>query len=340
MTAFRSLGYTDKFGRKARSELRATVPGKARTLAAVVLLALPLLGVGSCRVKNTERLPAEKILPLQTATLAELVARLERQADAVQTLNAEAELEPATGSAYSGVIEQYHDVKAFVLGSRYAPIVADSVGPGPAVKSEQELAKRIRVIGQAPVMHKTVFDMVADDTEFRIFLPTKNKFIVGPRLLVRHSEKPIENLRPQHLLEALFFAAPERGPRAQAFLEENEFSGRRYYAVTEIVEADGAWRPARRWWFDRTDLSLVRAQSFDGEGRLLADIRYAQWRETDGVPYPHEIELIRPQEDYRLKLIVKKLALNQPIAAEKFRLEPPPGVEIVELKPESGKEPR
>jgi len=170
--------------------------------------------------------------------------------------------------------------------------------------------------------------------------------VVTPTELERRSEKPIENLRPQHLFEALFPSAPATGPRAQAFLEENEFSGRRYYAVTEIVEAEGAWRPARRWWFDRTDLALVRVQSFDAEGRLLADIHYGQWQETDGIPYPRTIELVRPQEDYRLKLIVKKLTLNQPLPPERFRLEPPAGVETVELKsasadkPDSGKEPR
>ena len=202
------------------------------------------------------------------------------------------------------------------------------------------------MLGQAPIVRKTIFDMVADEREFRILLPTKNKFVVGPTELERRSEKPIENLRPQHLFEALFLSAPERGPRAQAFLEENEFSGRRYYAVTEIVEAEGAWRPARRWWFDRTDLALVRVQSFDAEGRLLADIHYGQWQETDGIPYPRTIELVRPQEDYRLKLIVKKLTLNQPLPPERFRLEPPAGVETVELKsasadkPDSGKEPR
>ncbi len=295
------------------------VPGRTHKLAALALL-LPLLGVGSCKVKETEKRAA---LPLQSATLAELVAKLNEQHGAVRSINAEAELEPATGSAYSGVIEEYHDVKTFVLAQREY-----SATDNPR-EAESE---KIRLIGQAPVVRKTVFDMVADEREFRILLPTKNKFITGPTRLERRSEKPIENLRPQHLFEALFLSAPERGPRAQAFLEENEFSGRRYYAVTEIVEAEGAWRPARRWWFDRTDLALVRAQSFDRDGRLLADIHYGQWQESDGIPYPRAIELIRPQEDYRLKLLIKKLALNQPLPPERFRLEPPAGVETVELK--------
>jgi len=314
------------------------VPGRTHKLAALALLLLPLLGVGSCKVKDTKTRPA---VPLRTATREELIARLERQAGAVTSINAETELVPATGSAYSGVIEQYHDVKAFVLAERRAEAGGNSL---PA-----QAGRHIRVIGQAPVMRKTVFDMVADEREFRIHLPTKNKFIVGPTALERRSEKPIENLRPQHLFEALFLSAPESGPRAQAFLEENEFSGRRYYAVSEIRQTEdaAAWRLARRWWFDRTDLALVRAQSFDAAGRLLADIHYGQWQETDGVSYPRQIELVRPQEDYRLKLLIKKLALNQPIPPERFRLEPPAGVEVVELKsgpaagqPDSGKEPR
>jgi outer membrane lipoprotein-sorting protein len=295
------------------------VPGKTLKLAALALL-VPLLGAGSCKVKDTTKQTA---LPLQSATLEELVAKLNEQHAAVRSINAEAELVPTTGSAYSGVIEEYHDVKTFVLAQREYR----------ATDNPREAeAEKIRLIGQAPIVRKTVFDMVADEREFRILLPTKNKFIVGPTALERRSEKPIENLRPQHLLEALFLSAPASGPRAQAFLQENEFRGRRYYAVTEIVEADGAWRPARQWWFDRTDLSLVRAQSFDTEGRLLADIHYAEWKESDGIPYPRAIELVRPQEDYRLKLLVKKLALNQPLPPERFRLEPPAGVETVELE--------
>ncbi|MBI4466056.1 MAG: hypothetical protein HY656_01340 [Acidobacteria bacterium] len=300
------------------------MPGKSLKLATLALCSLPLLGLGGCGVKKTERLPAEKVLTLRTATLEELVGRLRQQAEAVTFINAQTELVPSTGSAYSGVIEEYHDVRAFVLAERRPEGAANR--------------HHIRVIGQAPLVRKNIFDMAADDREFRIFLPTKNKFIVGPTRLARRSEKPIENLRPQHLLEALFLSAPQRQPLALLFLEENEFAGRRYYAVTEMAQPEDSpearypiWQLSRKWWFDRTDLSLVRAQRFDAEGRLLADVHYHGWGKTDGVSYPREIELVRPQEDYRLKLLVKELKLNQPLPAERFELERPAGVELVEL---------
>lgn len=286
-------------------------------MATLALLALPVLGGAGCAVKKTTRLSPQQIRPLLSATLEELLLKLQRQAESVHSLNAVTELVPSTGSAYSGVIEQYRDVRAFVLAQRSA---------NPSGNTRQ-----IRMIGQAPIVRKTIFDMVADDHSFRIHLPTKHKFIVGPTTLTRRSDKPMENLRPQHLLEALFPAAPLAG--ALHLLEENEFSGRRYYAVSEVMHETGEdGRLARKWWFDRTDFALVRVQRFGPSGRLLADIHYAQWQDAGGVSYPRTIELIRPHDDYRLKLLIKELTLNEPLAPEKFHLEKPAGAELVELK--------
>lgn len=281
---------------------------KAVSLTAAALLALSLL---NCRVKKVERLPPEQVLPLQSASLAELVARLEKQAGAVTSINAVTELVPSTGSAYSGVIEQYHDVRAFVLAQR---------GPGSG--------QQIRLIGQAPVVRKNIFDMVANEKEFRISVPPKNKFIVGPTALNRRSDKPIENLRPQHLFEALFLEAPS----GEVFLEENEWAGRRYYGVSEVAPAaEGGTRIQRRWWFERTALELVRVQRFGPAGELLTDVHYGKWQETEGIRYPHEIELLRPHDDYRLKLLVEEVQFNQPLGPEKFQLEQPAGFELVRL---------
>ena len=300
----------------------------ATRIAAVVVLVWPLLGF-ACKVKDTTKLPQEKVLPLQTATLDELLGRIYDRAGAVRSLNAEAEMAPATGSEYSGVIEEYHDAKAFVLAQREYRATQDAT---------QDSIYRIRLIGQAPIVGKTVFDMVANDREFRIYLPTKNKFIVGPAQLERRSEKPIENLRPQHLLEALFVPGP--WPNTPHLVEENEFDGRRYYGVSEIILDDtGQTILHRKWWFERSGLTLARVQRFGPKGELISDVHYDDWRDESGVLFPHQIELARPQDDYRLTLRIKKITLNQPLAADKFVLEKPEGAELVEVKPKTDKEP-
>jgi len=300
------------------------VPGKTAKKALLLLAALPLLGLLSCQpaVKKTERLSPEQVLPLRTATREELLEQLRQQAAAITSINAVAELVPSTGSAYSGVIEQYHDVRAFVLAERRSESAAGNPD-----------GRWVRLLGQAPIVRKNIFDMVADEDGFRIFIPSKNKFVVGPTRLSRRSDKPIENLRPQHLFDALFFEAPL--PNALHLLEENEFGGLRYYAISEIIAADsGGMALHRKWWFERSRLDLVRVQHFAAGGKLVADIHYADWRRDGPAPFPARIVLVRPQEDYRLQLNIKELTLNQPLPPDAFDLEKPEGVEVVELKDE------
>jgi hypothetical protein len=179
--------------------------------------------------------------------------------------------------------------------------------------------------------------MVADEDRVRIFLPTKNQFIVGPTRLSKRSEKPIENLRPQHLFEALFLE-PARAD-ARHLLEENEFGGIRYYAISEVLPGEASELALhRKWWFDRRGLELVRVQYFDGQGRLVSDIHYADWRDEGAAAYPWEIKLARPQEDYQLTLLVKELTLNEPLPPAAFDLEQPDKVELIDLDEEEARQ--
>src|ERR1700752_5366164 len=86
------------------------------------------------------------------------------------------------------------------------------------------------MVGQAPVIGKTIFDMASDGKEFRVWLPTKNKFLVGDVRLERNSEKPLENLRPQNLLDALLW--PEIRKEETVLIEEFNDENTRYYGLT------------------------------------------------------------------------------------------------------------
>lgn len=279
------------------------------SLAAVVLLA------GGCAVSKRRPVPPAEIRPALEATSAQLIERYNQQARAVRSLNAAVEMIPVAGSSYSGVIEEYHDVQGFILAKK------------PAL---------IRVIGQAPVVAKNVFDMVSDGETFRIFIPTKKKFLVGPAALERPAHKPIENLRPQHLLDALFWSELSAG--RPVLFEEFNADPVRYYVLT-LLRQSPRLELDRRIWFDRTDLSVVRVQLYGAAGRLVSDIRYADWQpvaagSAAALPdarYPRHIWLARPHDDYQLELRVIRLTLNEEIAAGRFRLEQPPGTELVRI---------
>ena len=230
----------------------------------------------------------------------------------LQSLDATVDLKPSAGSAYSGVISEYHDVKAFILATR---------------------PYDIRVIGQVPIAGTTVFDMASDGHDFEISIPSKNQFLVGPVSLNRVSTKPIENLRPQHLLEALLW--PEVHKEEETLFEEFDDETGRYYIITVLR---GGYHPeiSRKIWFDRTNLKFVRLQTYGPKGVLRSDVRYADWQPPDNssstLPdYPHSMRIDRPRDEYRLDLTFSKLVVNQPIAPDRFQLQPPQGVEVVRL---------
>lgn len=286
------------------------------------------VSLAACSMGGTRRLPPSQILPLLYASLDELLEQVRQQQESIRSLKAQGELVASTGSAYSGVIQEYHDVQAFVLAQRVPAGDASETSEGATPAAG--LQTQIRFIGQAPVVRTAIFDMVADDQEFRIHIPPKNKFIIGPSVLERPSEKPIENVRPQHLLEALFVTPP--AATATRLLEENDIGGMRYYIINELATEAGALRLRRKWWFRRTNLALVRVQRFGPEGSLLSDVHYDVWTQHGKLRYPHWIVLVRLPEDYRLELRFDEVDLNQEVDPEKFRLEQPEGTELVDLK--------
>ncbi len=91
--------------------------------------------------------------------------------------------------------------------------------------------------------------------------------------LARPSKKPIENLRPQHILDALFW--PELPKNDPVLFEESDATPSRYYVLTQLRRSDASLEIARKIWFDRADLRISRIEIYGPAGRLDADISYS-----------------------------------------------------------------
>src|SRR6266699_1620600 len=270
-------------------------------------------------IKNTTKYGPGARPVVKDATREELLEQYNSIARNTKSLNATVELKPTAGSKYSGVIDEYHEVKAFLLAARPA---------------------EIRVIGQAPVIGTTVFDMASDGEIFRVSIPSKNKFLVGPVAQERTSSKPIENLRPQHLLDALLW--PEVRKEESVTLREYNDENSRYYVLT-VLRGGYQVEVLREIWFDRADLLVSRLQTFGPKGLLLSDVQLAKWEPIDNAagqsaasvpgtaPFPRAIRIDRPHDDYKLDLQITKLSLHEAIPAERFKLEQPAGAELVRV---------
>ncbi len=260
--------------------------------------------------------PAGPPVVLQSASKQQLIELYDTQAKSITSMNATVTMVLTAGSAYSGVIEQYHEVSGFILAQKPADV---------------------RVIGQVPVVGTDIFDMVSNGQTFHIFIPSKNEFIVGPAQLERASSKPIENLRPQHLTGALFWNPI---PADDPVLLEQESQGRSSFYVLTVIHrvgpatataAEADWEIARKIWFDRASLNISRIQTYDSDGQLASDIGYSQWNAFGKEQYPRDISLNRPASDYSLEIHIEKMTVNVSITPDRFVLKQPAGTELVRV---------
>ena len=280
------------------------------------LAVLPLTG---CLFRSHTVQPRYSNAVLQSATPAELIAKLNQQAAQVRSLNATVDIDTSVGGARKGKVTDYQEIRGYVLVRR------------PAM---------LRMIGLFPVLRNKAFDMVSDGSAFRVSIPPKNRFVVGHNEVVHPSQQPLENLRPQHIFDALLLhevdpqseiAVVEDGvetvtdPRSKKPVEEPD------YVVVIIHKGEQGWYLARKVFFSRQDLMPHRQVVYDPKGNIATDAHYDQLTSYDGVLFPAVIQIRRPQEEYSLVLNIVKLRINEPLTDEQFALEQPAGSELVDL---------
>jgi outer membrane lipoprotein-sorting protein len=243
---------------------------------------------------------------LLTADRAALLDRVAHTYASVKDLNATVDMTPALGSAEKSKITEYKDVRGFVLFRQPADI---------------------RIIGLFPVVRNKAFDMVSDAEVFRLHIPARNRFVTGRNEIIAPSANRIENLRPQHFLEALLVRPP--GEDEEAVLQNLTDEETAHYILHLLTRApDGKLRPSRSIWFERGGLTITRQLVFDAAGDILSDARYKDWRNWDGVSFPRDVEINRPRDEYAVVLKVVKMDINQGLADNQFVLEQPAGATL------------
>jgi outer membrane lipoprotein-sorting protein len=246
---------------------------------------------------------------LLTATEADLENLILQHFNAIQDFSATVDMVPALGTAEKSKITEYKDVRAYILFRKPADI---------------------RLIGLYPVVRNKAFDMVSDGSTFRLYIPAKNRFIMGRNEITALSTNKIENLRPQHFLEAILVqpVTPEEKPILLNLTDEDNAA---YILAMVHTGPTGALHIARSVWFDRTNLRLARLLIFDERGNILTDARYSQWQNYDGVPFPKQIVINRPRDEYSVVITVVKADINKGVTADKFVLEQPEGSQLQTL---------
>ncbi len=282
--------------------------GLFRSIGLSVVLLLPGCGVSRTRVVPTEELP----FPSLDASRGDLIRDLQENSSAVRTLTAAVRFTASAGVLTRGEETVYRETRGFLVVERPA---------------------RIRMRGEAPLALVTVFDMVSDGEEFQLNVPVQNRVFVGDTSARVTAENAILNLRPQHIMDALFVDVDQYVDSANVLpIFYEEVDGRRSFYIFEFVDSAGeAPQVIEKLWIDRRDLRVSRKQSFGPEGVRETDVSYDLYEAVEGITFPRRILIERPNEDYSLEINFDSTQLNTPVEESAFMIEVPPGAELIEI---------
>jgi len=288
---------------------------------ALLLLMLPTTG---CLFRTRPVEEQYSKAPLQVSTQQGLIDGINQQAENIRSLKATVDIDTSAGGVKKGHYTDYKEIRGYVLAR----------APG-----------ALHFIGLMPIVRTTAFDMVSDGSEFKLWIPPKNRFVIGRNELgTPNTDQPMENIRPQNIYDALLIQRVD--PASEIAVLENGYEtlhdakGHRVlqedYELVVIKKFGDAWGLGRKIIFGRTDLRPHRQYIYDEAGRVVTDARYAEYKEYNGVNYASRIEIWRPQEEYDITLNMLKVEINQSLTDEQFVLEQPPGAEVIHLdRPQS-----
>src|SRR6201997_1147481 len=135
--------------------------------------------------------------PLKAATQQELIDAINLQAARIRTLQATVDIDTSVGGANRGKVTDYKEIRGYVLARK---------------------PSMLRLIGLMPIVRNRAFDMVSDGREFKLWIPPKNRFIIGRHdLETPNPKQALENIRPQAIYDALLL--PEIKPDEIAVAE-------------------------------------------------------------------------------------------------------------------------
>ena len=289
---------------------------RCRRILVIFLAILPLNG---CLFRSRKVEQSFSTAPLKSATQQELIDYINKQAAQIQSIQATVDIDTSVGGIRKGKVTDYQQIRGYVLARK------------PAM---------LRMIGLMPIVRNKAFDMVSDGQSFKLWIPPKNRFVVGRNdVQTKSTKSSLESIRPQQIYDALLI--PEVDSKNEIAVMENDYEivtdakGHRVqqpdYEVAVIRKDKGGWYLSRKVVFSRIDLLPHRQLIYNENGDLATNIRYDAYKDYNGISFPSQTEIWRPQEEYDITLTTVKLEINPSLTDDKFALAQPTGAEVVNL---------
>ncbi|HEY0263413.1 MAG TPA: outer membrane lipoprotein-sorting protein [Granulicella sp.] len=290
-----------------------------KAFSALLLSTTPLLT--GCFV-HTRYVPKTRLATnVQEATLDQLVQQLDARYNAVNSISSDIEISGISGGSLQGEIKESISFAGYLFLRK----------PGD-----------LRIYLKVPVVSSLALDMASDGKNFKLYIPSRHKAIVGSNTVTTPSANGLENLRPDVFFDSLLIPNVGEGQLVSVtqdtrivdntaqkkgdLIEEPE------YQLSILGNTNGKEiHTLRVVHIDRVTMLPYRQEIYDEAGRIITRATYSNYQPQGGIQYPMRVNIERPLDHYALNLTFTKITLNEKLEDEQFELKIPDAVPIQRL---------
>ena len=290
-----------------------------RALAALLLAVLPTLTGCLTRTHSVRKSQTADVI--MNASLDQLLTRVNKQFEAIQTISASVEVAATTGGAHTGEVKQYPSFSGYLFLRK---------------------PKDMRVVLLLPFIRTRAMDMVSNGKSFKLLIPPQNRAIVGTSEVTEPSKNGLENLRPSVFFDSLLVRGLETNQivsmtqdvriiepenKKKALIEEPDYE----LAILGQPQGDTA-KTYRVIHIGRTTLEPYQQDIYDASGHIATRAFYSNYQSYGELRFPAKIVIDRPVDQYSLTLTITKLTFNEKLDDDSFDLPIPDNVAVRVVK--------
>lgn len=280
------------------------------------LLLLLLTGCGAVKERKVLTVPPA-YAAAQTATLSDLMSLINDRYAGIDSLVVSRLSVEFTGrSIEQGYFEKYRKADGYLVAEEPDSIFLNILNP---------------------LTHSSVLVMASRAHRFEIWIPSRNQFVTGQTDLKVDEENPVYNVRPEHILQGILVGAVPGEKQFRYSLEEDQDAQYKYYVVDVFrLEPDSqVLELLRKVWIERSRLRLARQQFYRGP-QVVSVVTYSEPVAVQDKLVSTQVTVDRPIDGYSISFSFEpdKIQLNRSVKEEAFKLEQPPGAEVIQVDDE------
>ena len=258
--------------------------------------------------------PAEVVM---SATLDQLLTRVDVRYNAVQSLNASVEIVASEGGARQGQVKEFPSFSGYIF-----------------LRKPEDL----RVLLRVPFLGSVGLDMVSDGKTWKLWVPKRNIAMTGTSEMADPSQHGLEGLRPKVIFDSMLVHGLDPGqvvdltqdsriitdPKdKKQMVEEPDYE----LTILEPPQSQIA-HTLRVIHIGRSTLLPYQQDIYDQNGYVVTQAFYSNYQTFGDIQFPTKIEIKRPQDQYGLAITITKLTVNQKLEDDQFELKFPEGVSV------------